>query len=39
MIKLFNIISKKELTVEDGYLLLVCNKLARQSYKKMVFII
>lgn len=33
MVELFNQMSDSYLTVEDGYLLLICNKLARQSYK------
>lgn len=32
MIKLYNLISGNTLTVEDGYMLLMCNKLARESY-------
>lgn len=33
MVEIFNKITGNKLSIEDGYLLLVCNKLARQSYK------
>lgn len=33
MVDLFKIMSGKELSIEEGYMILICNKLARQSFK------
>jgi len=32
MVTMFNVMTKSELTIEDGYLLLICNKLAREGF-------
>lgn len=33
MVDLFNLYTKRDLTIEEGYLMLIFNKLARESYK------